>query len=63
MDLTCEQLVAAVPSTSVASDSSMNASPRDSAAIRRLMDEVRCEELTTSSAATAYNRQHNRHNR
>jgi hypothetical protein len=35
---------------------------KDSATIRRLMEEVRCEEMTVSSPA-AYNRQHNRHNR
>jgi hypothetical protein len=35
---------------------------RDSAAIKRLMEEVRCEDMATSSP-TAYNRQHNRHNR
>lgn len=55
--------LAAVESTVPASDSSVNTAPKDSAAIRRLLDEVRCEELTQSSAATAYNRQHNRHNR
>ncbi len=34
-----------------------------SAALRRLMDEVRCDPETSSSASMAYNRQHNRHNR
>jgi|HubBroStandDraft_5_1064220.scaffolds.fasta_scaffold238707_2 hypothetical protein len=51
----------ALPTLSSAS-SSINTPPRDSAALRRLMDEVRCEEMITSAAA-AYNRQHNRHNR
>jgi len=51
----------ALPTPSAAS-SSISTPPRDSAALRRLMDEVRCEEMITSAAA-AYNRQHNRHNR
>jgi hypothetical protein len=51
----------ALPTLSPAS-SSVSTPPRDSAALRRLMDEVRCEEMITSAAA-AYNRQHNRHNR
>ena len=37
--------------------------PRSSVALRRLMDEVRFEEATGSSAAMAYDRAHNRHNR
>jgi hypothetical protein len=51
----------ALPTPSAAS-SSVSAPPRDSAAIRRLMEEVRCDEMITSASA-AYNRQHNRHNR
>ena len=35
----------------------------DSVALQRLLDEVRFDSLETASAATAYNRQHNRHNR
>lgn len=35
----------------------------DSAAIRRLMDEVRSEQTPLAAGAAAYNRQHNRHNR
>jgi hypothetical protein len=58
-----EQQPAAPTPTLAALDSSVSAAPRDSAALRRLMDEVRCEELTVSSAAMHYNRQHNRHNR
>ena len=34
-----------------------------SAALQRLMDEVRFEETNGSSAAVAYDRAHNRHNR
>ncbi|WP_396248588.1 YhhA family cyclophane-containing RiPP [Granulicella mallensis] len=44
-------------------NSSQTALSRDSAALRRLMEEVRCEDSNVSSASTAYNRQHNRHNR
>jgi hypothetical protein len=51
----------ALPTLASAS-SSISAQPQDSAAVRRLMEEVRCEEMITSAAA-AYNRQHNRHNR
>jgi len=41
--------------------SSLPRSKRESAAIRRLMDEVKHEETTCLSAH--YNRMHNRHNR
>jgi hypothetical protein len=41
--------------------SSLGTTERDSAAIRRLLDEVRHEEPTNFSAH--YNRMHNRHNR
>ncbi len=37
--------------------------PQVSAALQRLMDEVRFEETNGSSAAVAYDRAHNRHNR
>ena len=37
--------------------------PRDSAAIRRLMEEVRLEETHGSPLGSAYDRAHNRHNR
>lgn len=35
----------------------------DSPALKRLLDEVRCSELTGMPATAAYNREHNRHNR
>jgi len=54
-----DQSLATNASTSNASTSNTQ---RDSAAIKRLMEEVRCEDMTVSSP-TAYNRQHNRHNR
>ena len=41
----------------------LSANPRDSAALQRLMDEVRFEETNGSSVGTAYDRAHNRHNR
>ena len=37
--------------------------PRDSAALQRLMDEVRFEETSGPAVGTAYDRAHNRHNR
>jgi hypothetical protein len=37
--------------------------PRDSAALRRLMDEVRFQDTNPGSASAAYDRAHNRHNR
>ena len=36
---------------------------RDSAALRRLMEEVRCEDMSGSSGSMAYDRAHTRHNR
>jgi len=50
------------PPSTDSTGTSVSSVPRDSTAIKRLMEEVRCEEVTVSSAA-AYNRQHNRHNR
>jgi hypothetical protein len=44
-------------------NSPLTGAPRDSAALRRLMEEVRCEDVNVSSASMGYNRQHNRHNR
>ena len=60
--VSCEQSPAKAPATPSVPSSSISTPPRDSVAIRRLMEEVRCEEMMTSAAA-AYNRQHNRHNR
>lgn len=57
-----DQPHAAASSTSSNENSSVSTPSRDSAAIRRLMEEVRCKEMTVSSPA-AYNREHNRHNR
>lgn len=44
-------------------DTPLIATLRDSAALRRLMEEVGYEDTSGSSAATAYDRAHNRHNR
>ena len=57
---------AAVATDAVAPSATLplTASPlHDSVALKRLLDEVRFDSLETASAATAYNRQHNRHNR
>jgi len=58
----CERPIATVHPVPAAASPSVSNPPRDSAALRRLMEEVRCEE-TTVSASAGYNRQHNRHNR
>jgi hypothetical protein len=43
---------------------SQSASPQlRSAAILRLMEEVRCKDTSIPSTSAGYNRQHNRHNR
>ena len=44
-------------------DTPLTTTVRDSAAVRRLMEEVRCEEKNGSSPPMAYDRAHNRHNR
>ncbi len=49
--------------TSLSGDSQLPNPPRDSAALRRLMEEVRNEDMNGSPAAAAYDRAHNRHNR
>ena len=49
------------PQTSVDTPSTIPA--RDSAALRRLMEEVRNDDSNRSSAFTDYDRVHNRHNR
>jgi hypothetical protein len=62
MELTAyEQFPATL--TTASPESTVAAAPQNSAAIRRLIEEVRFEELTDVSAAAHYNRQHNRHNR
>ena len=58
-----EHPAAGAASAQMSQNSSQSTLPRDSAALRRLMEEVRCEDSNVSSASTAYNRQHNRHNR
>ena len=54
------------PSATPASSSEnapANSTLRDSAALRRLMEEVRLEDANGSSVGGAYDRAHNRHNR
>jgi hypothetical protein len=60
---TFEPPVSSATPRQLPADTSVTATPRDSAALRRLMDEVRHEEMNGSSASTAYDRAHNRHNR
>jgi hypothetical protein len=59
---TFESLPASASAPPPADTSPLTVTP-SSAALRRLMDEVRCEEMTDSLAAVGYNRAHNRHNR
>jgi hypothetical protein len=58
-----EQPVAPATSKPLSDNSPLPGRLRDSAAIRRLLEEVRYEEINGSSAAAAYDRAHNRHNR
>jgi len=57
-----EQPAATAHPTPSAANSPVSTPTRDSAAVRRLLEEVRCEDMTISASA-GYNRQHNRHNR
>jgi len=61
--VTSDQPVANSAPDESTGDCTLASTRRDSAALRRLMEEVRCDDVKVSSAATAYNRQHNRHNR
>ena len=61
--ITSEQPTSSTKPTELSVNTPLTATLRDSAAVRRLMDEVRCEEMNGSSASTAYDRAHNRHNR
>lgn len=49
--------------TSNSASSKVRPEVRMSAAVRRLLDEVRCDELNGYSSAHGYDRAHNRHNR
>ena len=61
--LRTEQPTVRATSLTLTEKSSLPSPPIDSPALRRLMDEVRNEDMTGSPAATAYDRAHNRHNR
>mgnify|MGYP000131119634 CR=1 FL=1 len=58
-----EQPTVSATAPTVTENASLPCPPRDSAAVRRLMDEVRNEHANAWPAATAYDRVHNRHNR
>lgn len=60
---TLETPLSSATSPQLSANTSLPTSPRDSAALRRLMDEVRCEDTNGASVATSYDRAHNRHNR
>ena len=61
--VTLDQPVASATPASLPEDRIVNGTPRDSVAVRRLMEEVRLDEASGLSAAGAYDRAHNRHNR
>ena len=61
--VTFEQLTASTKPAQSSVDTPPATTLRDSAALRRLMEEVRCEGMNVSSPAMAYDRAHNRHNR
>jgi len=50
-------------STPLSENTPLVSTPRDSAALRRLMDEVRNEDASGPSVTATYDRAHNRHNR
>jgi len=58
-----EQPIAATAPAPLSENTPLTSIPRDSAALRRLMDEVRNEDTSGSSDAGTYDRAHNRHNR
>ena len=57
-----EQTTAPKKQPQALADTPQTTTVRDSAALRRLIEEVRYED-TTGSAAIGYDRVHNRHNR
>jgi hypothetical protein len=61
--ITIEQPVGSATPASLSENTPVNSTLRDSAALRRLMDEVRFEDMNGSSVAGTYDRAHNRHNR
>ena len=60
--VTFEQPTASVEPAPPLADGPLTTALRDSAALRRLMEEVRCE-LADGLSAAVYDRVHNRHNR
>ena len=61
--VTRDQAIARTTPESLPEDKVVNNTPRDSVAIRRLMEEVRFDKASGLSASGAYDRAHNRHNR
>jgi hypothetical protein len=61
--LTFEQPTATTTPTPLSENTPLTSTPRDSAALRRLMDEVRNEDASGSPVTATYDRAHNRHNR
>jgi hypothetical protein len=63
VSITLDQPEAKATPALLSENTPVNSAPRDSAALRRLMDEVRCEDTNGSSVPDTYDRAHNRHNR
>jgi len=61
--VTFEQPAASTAPPALSANTPLTTALRDSAAIRRLMEEVRCEDMSGTSAKLGYDRAHNRHNR
>jgi hypothetical protein len=61
--VTLDQPTASAAPASLSEDRIVNGPPRDSAALRRLMEEVRLDEANGLSTVGTYDRAHNRHNR
>lgn len=57
-----EQPLAGETPAPLSEDTALTRTQRDSAALRRLMEEVRCKDTNGPSVA-GYDRAHNRHNR
>jgi hypothetical protein len=63
VSITLDPPKASATPASLSENTPVNSTPRDSAALRRLMEEVRFEDANGPSVGGAYDRAHNRHNR
>ncbi len=63
MDRLLEEIVADDDRSTVSDAFEIRAEMQKSAAVLRLLDEVRCDDSAGESAMQCYDRAHNRHNR